>query len=204
MFKFRVLLTFLVTAMFVPHAQAKEPISGIDYTVLSPSWEQSEKLDKPVVYEFFGYLCPGCNYFQQTMHTIEKDNDFELIRVPVVFHATWEPYARAYHALQLMGKNEDTHAAIFNAAHQQGKKWRNTEQIGEWLAANHGIDAAEFVKMCHSFAVENMMKKAEKMRQHMQVANTPTLVVDGKYKAKFKDLSKQEKNIGITSYLLNL
>lgn len=195
----KIFLALLALAFGV---QAKQPVTGIDYKILSPAWEQAEQTEKPVVYEFFGYTCPGCNYFQQTMHKTEKNNDFTLIRVPVVFHATWEPYARAFHALQLMGHTEKTHASIFNAIHNQGRKWRNVEQIGDWLATTHGIDKSTFIKNCQSFAVETMMRKADKMRQHMQVSNTPTIVINGQYKAVFKDLAQQDKNIGIIEFLL--
>ena len=39
--------------------------SGIHYAVISPAWD--DEANEPIVYEFFSYMCPGCNAFEPIM-----------------------------------------------------------------------------------------------------------------------------------------
>ncbi len=162
--------TFLLASTFASQAleteskeitkQSEKFQAGIHYDVLSPGI--ATESEKPVMYEFFGYTCPGCNAMQPVVHEIEESADFELIRVPVVFHASWEPYAKTYHTLELMNLTEKTHAAIFKAIHVNKTIMRDLEQIADWLSASFDIDKEQFLSMSKSFTVDGKMRQAEK------------------------------------------
>lgn len=174
--------------------------AGIHYQVMSPSIPSDD--NKPVIYEFFGYTCPGCNAMQPVMHELETNAEFKLVRVPVVFHETWEPFAKTYHTLELMNLTEKTHAAIFKAIHVNKQILRNIDQVANWLESSFGIDKEQFMSMSQSFAVDGKMRQAEKLRKSMNVTNTPTLIVNGKYKPNNTKLGTKANIIKLTQELL--
>ncbi|WP_154221889.1 thiol:disulfide interchange protein DsbA/DsbL [Marinicella rhabdoformis] len=199
MFKSLLIYLFLITATQPAHSNS-EFQAGIHYQVMSPGITAED--NKSVIYEFFGYTCPGCYAMQPVMHELEDKAEFKLIRVPVVFHETWEPFAKTYHTLELMNLTEKTHAAIFNAIHVNKKALRNLEQIAEWLDASFDIDKQEFLSMSKSFAVDGKMRQAEKLRKSVNVTNTPTLIINGKYKPNNSKLGTKTNIIKASQELL--
>lgn len=174
--------------------------AGIHFDVLSPGMNLDNK--KPVVYEFFGYPCPGCAAMQPIINTLEEQVEFELVRVPVVFHDSWEPYARTYHTLSLMNLTETTHQAIFKAFHVNNNKMRNIEAIAKWLSSAFNVDHKEFLALSQSFAVDGKMRQAERLRQSLNINNTPTLIVNGQYKPNISKLAEKNKIISAIQFLL--
>ena len=199
------LIAILITLSPLTRSTTTDPTSqfqaGIHYEIMSPG--VSTESNKTVMYEFFGYTCPGCNAMQPVVHEIEENADFELIRVPVVFHSTWEPYAKTYHTLELMNLTDKTHAAIFKAIHVNKKIMRDIEQIADWLSASFDIDKAQFISMSQSFAVDGKMRQAEKLRQSLNVTNTPTMIINGKYKLNNAKLATKTNIVKLSQELLN-
>ncbi len=200
------LITFLSLALFscfqtqAADKPAQKFQAGIHFEVLSPGIDLEN--NKPVVYEFFGYTCPGCAAMQPIVNALEEEVAFDLVRVPVVFHDTWEPYARTYHTLSLMNLTDTTHQAIFNAFHVNNNKMRNIEAIAKWLSSAFNVDQKEFLALSQSFAVDGKMRQAERLRQSLNINNTPTLIVNGQYKPNIPKLAEKSKIIAATQYLL--
>jgi len=128
------LMTLAVTVFFtvfgadaqtLPNNSAAEPLkttankyqAGLHFDLINPAWQG--RTDDPVVYEFFSYMCPGCNAFEPIMQQLKGQisEPQTIIRVPVAFYAQWEPHAKAYHALRMMGELEQAHEALFAAIH---------------------------------------------------------------------------------------
>jgi thiol:disulfide interchange protein DsbA len=176
---------------------------GIHYSKLTRPYDTGDK-DHVVVYEFFGYTCPHCNNFQPYMNPWHKKfpKNVKLVRVPVVFHPTWEPYARAYHTAEMMGLAEKTHQAMFDAIHKERKRMRTIEDIAQWYHDKFGVNKDEFLSTAKSFAVESKMGQAERMREAMNVTSTPTLVIDGKYKPIPRALGSHKGVIQASDYLV--
>lgn len=174
--------------------------AGIHYDVLTPGMSLTS--DEPVVYEFFGYTCPGCNAMQPIVKELEGKTNFKLVRVPVVLDKSWEPYAKTFHTLEVMNLTDKTHQAIFNAIHVSQKKMRNTAQIADWLAATFAIDKDEFLSLSQSFVVDGKMRKAEQLRQSLHVTTTPTLIINGKYKPNISRLADRENIVAAMDSLL--
>lgn len=176
---------------------------GMHYEKLSRPYETGDK-SHVVVYEFFGYTCPHCSNFQPYMNPwhAKFPENVKLVRVPVVFHPTWEPYARAYHTAEMMGIAEKTHQAMFDAIHKERKRMRSIEEIAQWYHDKFGIDKDEFLSTAKSFAVESKLGQAERMRAAMNVTSTPTLVIDGKYKPIPRALGSHKGVIQASDYLI--
>ncbi|MCB1583521.1 MAG: thiol:disulfide interchange protein DsbA/DsbL [Xanthomonadales bacterium] len=201
-------LIFLITVF---NALAKDSVSrsepalqaGIDYKIINPAWPTGSK--KTVIYEFFSYMCPGCNAFEPHMEQLsdQTSEQHEIIRVPVSFYPQWEPHAKAYYALKMMGELDKVHKSLFAAIHQFKKPLRTLEDIGDWLFASFSIDKQAFLSTAESFAVDNEIRKANKMVKTLGIAGVPRLVVDGKYLPDFKQLKTADNIIEATLYLAN-
>lgn len=202
------ILIFLLSAF---NAKANEPATssdtafqaGIDYKLINPAW--STDSDKTVIYEFFSYMCPGCNAFEPHMENLEKktSQQQEIVRVPVSFYKQWEPHAKAYYALKMMGELDQAHKPLFAAIHQYKKPLRTLEDIGQWLSTSFGIDKEGFISTAKSFAVDSQIRKANQMVKAMGIGGVPRLVVEGKYMPDFDQLKTADNIIEATLYLAN-
>ena len=180
--------------------------AGIHFELINPAWPSDGGL--PVVYEFFSYMCPGCFSFEPVMNQLESQSNgdetstnFQIIKVPVALYPQWEPHAKTYYTLKMMGELDRVHQAFFAAIHQYKKQFRTLDDIAVWLSASFGIDQKSFVDNANSFAVDSMMRKGQQMIKTMGVNRLPTLVVDGKYKPNFDQLKTKNDILGVTLYL---
>ncbi len=176
--------------------------AGVHYELLSPAWESAEK--EAVVYEFFSYMCPGCNAFEPYMEQLQgrMNESQKIIRVPVAFYPQWEPHAKAFHALKMMDELDRVHKALFAAIHQYKKPLRTLEDLAAWLSDSFGIDEQKFLATAKSFAVDSQMRRSKKMAQAMGVGRVPTLVVNGQYKPSFDTLKTPDNILAATVNLL--
>ncbi|WP_223789653.1 thiol:disulfide interchange protein DsbA/DsbL [Marinicella meishanensis] len=177
--------------------------AGVHYELITPSWTAAE--EGPVVYEFFSYMCPGCNAFEPYMKQLtgRLAEGQTIVRVPVAFYAQWEPHAKAYHALEIMEQLDGVHESLFAAIHQHKKALRSVDDIADWLAVAHGIDRQQFVSTANSFAVDQKMRQAKKMAQAMGISRVPSLVVNGREKPDFDQLKTPDNILQATVDLLN-
>ncbi len=177
--------------------------AGLHYDLITPAW--SSEGDAAVVYEFFSYMCPGCNGFEPIMLKLEGqiDESQKIIRVPVAFYPQWEPHAKAYHALRIMGHLEEAHGPLFAAIHQFKKPLRSLDDIAKWLADSFKIDAQSFLSTAQSFAVDTQLRKDKQMAQAMGIGGVPSLVVNGRYKPNFDQLKTSDDILEITDFLLD-
>jgi thiol:disulfide interchange protein DsbA len=175
--------------------------AGIDYKIINPAW--SDESEKTVIYEFFSYMCPGCHSFEPQMEKLQDrlSEQQEIIRIPVAFYKQWEPHAKTYHALQIMGELSRVHKALFTAIHQYKKPLRTLDDIADWLAASFSIDKQSFLATAQSFAVDSRLRKGKQMAKAMGVARVPTLVVDGRYRPDFNQLKTADHILDATLYL---
>lgn len=163
-------------------AAAADYQAGIHYNVITPAWDTGS--DDVVVYEFFSYMCGHCNTFQPYMKKLESNlpEGIQVQRVPVVFYPQWKPYAQAYYTFEAMDLVEQAHASFFAAIHQHKKRFRDIEEVADWVAGSFNVDRDKFLSTANSFMVDGQIRKGMHMMQAMNVSSTPTLVVDGKFK----------------------
>ncbi len=202
-------LLLLINLWLTAQAQSENPANvteqtyqaGIHYEVINPAWGDDTK--EPVVYEFFSYMCPGCNSFEPVMDQLSKEakGQYKIIKVPVTLYPQWEPHAITYYVLESMGELDRVHKAFFAAIHQYKKQFRTLDDIADWVSASFAIDKKSFLSQAQSFMIDGKMRKAQQMIKAMRINRLPTLVVDGKYKPQFDQLKTQDQIIGITRYL---
>lgn len=155
--------------------------AGEGYKVLSQPQPVSSG-NKVEVIEFFFYECSHCDHLHGPLAAWEKQKpkDVELQMVPVIFRPSLEPLARAYYALESMGKIDKMHAAIFEAIHVKGVDLRDEGKIADFVAKN-GVDRVKFSAAYNSFSVGSKLNRSNQLVSSYRVMGTPTIAVDGKY-----------------------
>ncbi len=195
------LLAILLLAPMMGLAQAFEP--GQDYTVLDEPVSTSADGGKVEVREFFSYACPHCHTFRPRIESLMEriDDKAELVHNPVVFNQSWEPLARAYYVTRSMGVVDDTHAAIFNALHEENRQPGSAEALAD-IVAEQGGDKDEFLDGWNSFSVDSDMRRGERAASAHGVRSTPTVGVAGKYVVDVRAAGGQERMLDIIEYLV--
>jgi thiol:disulfide interchange protein DsbA len=156
---------------------------GKSYFLVDPA-QQTATGDKVEVLEVFSYACPHCAHFQPYAEQIKASLPAGAVftYMPAVFNATWEPYARAYYTAESLGVVPQTHQALFDALHRDHLPMRTIDDLSTFYA-EHGVDKAKFIATSNSFEVESKLQRAMQMVKAYNVDGTPTIIVDGKYRA---------------------
>jgi len=175
--------------------------AGIHYNVITPAWDTGS--DDVVVYEFFSYMCAHCNTFQPYMKKLENDlpEGIKVQRVPVVFYPQWRPQAQAYYTFEAMDLLDQVHAPFFAAIHQHKKRFRNIEEVADWVSGSFNVDRDKFLSTANSFMIDGQIRKGMQMMQAMNVTSTPTLVVNGKYTPNREQMKSRQDEIDVAEAL---
>lgn len=195
-----------VLLCFSAAASAQEYVEGVHYTRTanaSPP-RQDGKIE---VVEVFSYQCRHCNTFQpyvNNWHSKLPDN-VSFYRVPVIFQASWQPYAVSYYTAETMGILDEAHGAMFAAIHREGKQFRSMEQIADFYT-NYGISAEIFLSTARSFAVDTKLRKGVQQTgaRGWGVQSTPTMVVAGKYRVNASQAVPQSQMLNVVNHLIEL
>lgn len=155
-----------------------------DYISLKTPYD-TENNNQVVVYEFFGYTCPHCYTFEPYLNKwLENKPDYvKFVRVPMNFQPRWANFQQAYLTAEIMGIADQAHSQMFAAIHKEHKPFRTLDAIAQWYADNTGVDKDAFLSTSDSFILDSKIRKADSMGFKMQITSTPTLVINGKYKA---------------------
>ncbi|HUW25384.1 MAG TPA: thiol:disulfide interchange protein DsbA/DsbL [Gallionella sp.] len=153
---------------------------GKDYKLLNPA--QPASAAKIEVLEFFFYGCSHCFHLHSHLSKWEKTmpGDVELTYVPVIFRDSWEPMARTYYALEMLGQLHPLHDALFKAWNVDNLDLSDATRIADFVAP-YGVDRAKFLAAYNSFAMQSKVARSKQMIRSYGITGTPTLIVDGKY-----------------------
>ena len=168
------------------------PVAGTDYVEIPGGSPLRPGTGKIEVVEVFGYTCPHCATFEPLVSAwaAKLPADVEFVPVPAPFGGYWLPYAKAYYTAEAMGVAEQSHAAMFRAIHVDRslpvQPLPTPEQLGQFYA-NYGVDPAQFASTMSSFAINAKTRQAGDFIERSfvgDVASTPTLIINGKYRVK--------------------
>lgn len=161
-------------------ASAEDYVSDKDYTILA----NPEKIDgnKIIVREFFWYGCPHCYNLEPHMQNWAKSKpaDVVFMQTPAAMNPVWEQNARGFYSAQLMGLEQKTHQAMFDAIQKDRQKLFDQASIGKWYASQ-GADLNKFNSLYNSFAVNTKIARSQEAAKRYQLSGVPAVVVDGKY-----------------------
>jgi protein dithiol oxidoreductase (disulfide-forming) len=171
----------IIAALFLSIQAIAEPVAGKDYKVIDPP-QPTHSGNKIEVLEFFFYGCSHCFDLHPHMTSWEKKmpKDVELVYVPTIFNANWEPMAYTYYALEVLGKNHELHHDLYEAWNVKNVDLGDLNKISNYLA-QFGVDKKKFADAYQSFGVQSKVTRSKQMSQTFNIRGTPTLIIDGKY-----------------------
>jgi len=183
-------------------AQAQAPAgeqweAGKHYFVIDPP-QPTTSGDKIEVTEVFSYGCPACNFAYASIDKIKKELPANAVMnfVPASFNPSedWPMFQRAYLAAKALDIGEKSHDAMFDAVWKSGElatmdkttnRLKNPQPSIEDAAkfyANHGVKAEDFLATANSFTINTRMKQADAYIKSAGVDQTPTIIINGKYR----------------------
>ena len=183
---------------------AQEYTEGVHYTRTanaSPA-RRDGKID---VVEVFSYLCPHCNSFQPFVNNWANNmpENVSFSRVPIIFQASWQPFALCYYTAETMGILEQAHGALFTAIHRERKQFRSMDDLAEFYS-QFGVSSEQFLSTAKSFAVDTKLRKGiqQTSARGWGVQSTPTLVVAGKYRVNASRTVPQAQILNVVNFLV--
>ena len=163
-------------------ADASNLVEGRDYTVIKTPLNV-EKPDQIEVREFFWYGCGHCYALKPHLSNwlASKPADVNFIRTPAALNPVWEQNARAYYAVEGMGKMTTAlHTQLFDTIHQKQQQLFDQKSLASFYSQN-GIDLAQFNAAYNSFAVSTKINQSKQLAQRAGLSGVPALVVNGQY-----------------------
>lgn len=165
-------------------------IEGTDFITKFPN----ENPDKPVVVEFFSYLCPACYNTEPMVQRWlkQKPEDVEFIRVPVIFsRGQWRLAAKSYYIAEELDMVKEFSEAMFNTIHVKRRPPRNEKHLAE-IFAGLGVSSEQFNKVSRSFSVDSKLRRADFLVRKYKVAGVPYFLINYKYETAPKRFESQE------------
>jgi thiol:disulfide interchange protein DsbA len=176
--------------------------AGKNYFLVDPP-QPTATGDKVEVLEVFSYACVHCAHFQPYAEKLRAALPAyaEFDYMPAVFTPQWEPFARAFYTAQSLGVLKETHQALFDAIHRDHLPMRSIEDLATFYA-KHGVDRAKFLAASGSFEVERKLARARDIVRADGIDGTPSIVVNGKYRATGASAGGYEQLIELVKWLV--
>lgn len=205
------------TAYAQAPAGATQWVEGKDYFRIDAP--QPVTPGKVEVTEVFSYACPVCFRFLPFADRIAKSlpAGATMDYLPVSFNPgeDFPVFQRAFYAAQALGIEAKTHDAVFKAIHSPDGQLATYDIASARMKdplpdindiakfyTQYGVKPADFIATADSFAVNIRMKRADALVQAYGVTGTPTMVVNGKWRADLISAGTPERLVQIVDYLI--
>jgi protein dithiol oxidoreductase (disulfide-forming) len=216
----RHLLLGLLLLGIVPLAYAADSwVQGSNYFLIEPALATTATPGKIEVAEIFSYACPACNRFYPVVDRLRAalPANAEITFVAASFRPDedWPMFQRAFYTAQVLDIDKKTHDAMFDAVWKTGQlavfdprtqKLKvpapGIEDAARFYAQVAGVKPETFVTTATSFGVDVKMHQAEQLIRAAQVAETPTMLVNGKYRITVGSAGGDDQLIELVKYLV--
>ena len=192
---------------------------GEQYFVLAPPQPTSVAAGKVEVVEVFSYACPACNLFYPTINKLKASlpANVRWRFIPASWHAEedWTVFQRGYFAAQSLGVADRTHDKMFDAVwktHELAVIDPSTNQpkeplptladVAKYYESVAKLQPGQFLAAAHSFSVDAKMREADAQIREYQVDETPSVIVNGKYRATPRTAGGNEQFIALVQWLV--
>lgn len=188
----------------VSSAQAATYQANKDYLIIDAG-QKIQLGSQPEVIEFFYYGCQHCNnimpYVKKWLKN--KPNHVTYSRVPAFFSKRWEWSAYLYSVAESLGVADEMHDKVF-AKHFRGGGIKSRTDIYE-LFSTVGITKEQVNEAYdNSFAVKNLVRKANENSKKSGITGTPSFMIKGKYMVTPSTAGSSDKVFDIIDYLLRM
>lgn len=184
--RFKIGLVFLLCLGTFAINAAPVFVEGKDYKVLenNTASEAASKSKSVMVQEFFSYGCPWCYKLEKDLHKWQKDlpKQVSFERIPVVFEAGWDVYAKAYYAASLLKIEKSMSAAIFEQVQEKQKKLDSNDAMYKFFVEQGVADKVAQSAFYSSPTIDAKVLEGIQQMQALQINSVPSFVIDDHYK----------------------
>jgi thiol:disulfide interchange protein DsbA len=215
------LFTVIAAMAMSGSAQAQDRwVEGKHYFRIQPAQPTSVPAGKVEVAEVLSYGCPACYHFLPVAAELKKQlpPQAQLVYVHASFNSAeqWPMFQRAFYTAQQMHIIARTHEAMFAAVWGPNGELAvsdpatnriktpppTIEDAAKFYARVAGVDAQQFLDTSKSFAVDMSIRRAEAFMRAARVDQTPTIVVNGKYRLHVTSAGGPNKLVELVNYLV--
>lgn len=190
-----------------PAAAPAPWVEGTHYFRIDPA-QPAANDGKVEVVEVFSYACPHCAHFapyvDRLVADLPKGVTFRMI--PATFSPMWEPYARAFYAADALGLAQASHDAVFQAIWQAQSippQGATLDNFASFYAGRYMVAPQRFLEIAQSSQTDARLIADVKREQAWGIDGTPSMVVDGKYRADAGSAGGSfEKLVELTQWLV--
>ncbi len=192
---------------------------GEQYFLVLPPQPTSVAAGKVEVLEVFSYACPACNLFNPTINKLKASlpANVQWRFLPASWHAEedWKVFQRAYFAAQSLGIAERTHDKIFDAiwkthelaiidpaTNQIKNPLPSLADVAKYYEGLANLKPGEFLTAAHSFSVDAKMREADAQIREYQVDETPSVIVNGKYRLTPRTAGGNDQFVALVQWLV--
>lgn len=193
--------------------------AGKNYFVIDPP-QPTQTGTKIEVTEVFSYGCPACNFAHTSIDALRKhlpaNAQMDFVHASFNKAEDWVVFQRAYYAAKALGIADKAHDAMFDAVWKTKELgiYDNNNRIKSPLPsiedvarfyAKFGVSADDFLATANSFTINTRMKQADAYIKATSVDQTPTIIVNGKYRLTTVSAGGSwDKAEALVLYLVNL
>jgi protein dithiol oxidoreductase (disulfide-forming) len=209
----------LATGVSAPVSGAQTWTEGVNYFLVQPARSTSVAPGKVEVTEVFSYACPACNLFQPTMRKLKQSMPANVVvdYLPAAFNTAedWPMFQLAYVTAQVLGIDQQTHDAMFDAVWKGGElsvtdpstrglksRMPTIEDAAKFYNQTAGVPVEKFVATSKSFSADLKVRTAQDLVMAYKVDRTPTIIVNGKYRLNAESAGGTEQIIELVKYLV--
>lgn len=212
----------LIGALFAltrAEAAAAPWIEGTHYFLVQPMQSTDVPAGKVEVVEVFSYGCPACYAFYPYVDQLKAalPPQAQLSYLPASWHPEedWVVFQRAFLAAQTLGLVERTHDAMFDAIWKTGELAtidKRTERpksplpsindVAKFYNRVTKVKQEDFLATANSFGVESGMKRADAKIKAYRADQTPTIIVNGKYRVTPNSAGGAQQLIDLVKWLV--
>ena len=194
-------------------------VQGSNYFLIRPALPTTVAPGKVEVTEVFSYACPACNRFYPVVDRLRAalPANAELTFVAAAFRSDedWPVFQRAFYTAQILDIDRKTHDAMFDAVWKTGElavfdprtqrikaPAPGIEDAVRFYARAAGVKPESFIAAANSFGVDVKIRQAEQYIRAAQIEETPTVLVNGKYRITLGAAGGDEQLIELVKYLV--
>jgi thiol:disulfide interchange protein DsbA len=194
-------------------------VQGTNYFLIQPALPTAVAPGKVEVTEVFSYACPACNRFYPVVDRLRSalPANAELNFVAAAFRSDedWPMFQRAYYTAQLLDIDKKNHDAMFDAVWKTGELAvfdprtqrikvppPGIEDAARFYARVAAVKPEAFVATAASFGVDVKMRQADQLIRAAQIDETPTILVNGKYRVTLGAAGGDDQLIEVVKYLV--
>jgi len=210
----------LALALSMPTHGAAVWTEGVNYFLIQPPRTPSIPAGKVEVTEVFSYACPACNIFQPTVHKLKQAMPANVVLdyLPAAFNPgeDWPMFQLAYVTAQILGVEQQTHDAMFDAVWKGGgdlsitdpasrglkSRMPTIEDAAKFYNQHAGVPVDKFIAASKSFSADLKVRTDDDLIMAYKIDRTPTIIVNGKYRLHVESAGGEQQLIDLVKYLV--